>query len=296
MTGLSRVLCWMILSAVVRPCLAQGDDSAAMLAAMDAGRWVVGVAGWVDGDGNDSLVTNVNWAATSATWLSFGIGRSRSPADRADVSVSRLTAGVDHRFGAFGVRLDVGRWGDAAALESNDARASFYIQRERFRLGFAYKHRDIDVPFSITGPMGNTLRRSVDFGGDSFDVTLRVEVARDWSVFAAAAQYDYGRDLTLLPRVDRLNLLSASTLTLADSFIDTERAIGLERELGDKLINASFTVDRSAVDGSRYETFNAGLLFPVGNRLDLEVDIGRGRSDLVDSGTYVGVMLWIYGG
>ena len=70
----------------------------------------------------------------------------------------------------------------------------------------------------------------------------------------------------------------------------------VSKNAGDKLINASFTVDRSAVDGSRYETFNAGLLFPVGNRLDLEVDIGRGRSDLVDSGTYVGVMLWIYGG
>ncbi len=296
MSGLFRALCCTVLAAAALPCLAQTDGKTQALSSADAGRWVIGVAGRIDADSNDSLLASFDWGVSATTWLSFVAGYSRSPAERADVSATTLSAGIDHRFGEIGVKVGVGSWGDASALETRDVRTGVYWQRDRFRLGVNYKQRDIDVPFRVTGPLGNTLSRAVGFGGDSIGLSMRVDPASGWHVYATVADYDYDRDLTPLPRIDRLRFLSASTLTLANSFLANERTLGFERELGDKLLSVSLAADRSAVDGSKYETFNAGLLFPVGGRMDLEVDIGRGTSDLLDSATYVGLLLLIYGG
>ena len=102
-------------------------------------------------------------------------------------------------------------------------------------------------------------------------------------------------DLNLLPRISALNLLSTSTLTLANSFIDHERSIGVERELKRMLLNFSIATDRSAIDGSRFESFDAAVLIPLARRLDLEVNVGQGRSDLFDAGVYGGLLFLVYG-
>jgi hypothetical protein len=259
------------------------------------GSWVLGLAGQLDEESNDSVLASVNWAVTPSTWLTFAAGRSSSPADRAAVQADTIIAGVDHRFGLVGLGLEVERWGDSAALETADLRGSVYVERERFRVGVTHETRDIDIPFTLTGPLGGMLQRTATLGADNTRVDVRVSPAARWQLYMSATEHSYERDLSLLPRIDRLNWLSASTLTLANIFIDHERTIGVEREVGRTLLNVSFGRDRSAIDGSKFETLDAAVLFPVGARMDLEVNIGRGRSELLDAGVYGGALLLIYG-
>ena len=84
-------------------------------------------------------------------------------------------------------------------------------------------------------------------------------------------------------------------MTLANSFIDDERSLGAELALERSLLNFRFATDRSAIDGSRFETFDAAVLVPLGGRVDLEINVGRGRSDFFDAATYGGLLFLVYG-
>jgi hypothetical protein len=256
--------------------------------------WVLGVGAQVDEESNDSLLGTFNWGVGDGTWLSFSAGRSRSPAERANVDADTLVAGLDHSFGTVGVALELERWGDEDALETSQWRGSVYYEPERFRIGLAYEQRDIDIPFTIVGPLGARFSRTAELSSDSLGVDVRVQPADGWQIYFSATEHDYDRDLAPLPRIALLNLLSTSTLTLANSFIDHERRIGFDKELGSKLMTFTFTTDRSAIDGSQFDTFDAALLFPIGRRVDLEVNLGSGRSDLAHAGLYGGLLFLIY--
>jgi hypothetical protein len=253
------------------------------------------LAGQVDENSSDSLLATINWGVRPQTWLSFSAGRATSPADRADVEADTFVAAVDHRFDTVGFTLELERWGDSEALETDDLRGSIYFDRGRWRLALAYETRDLEIPFTLTGPLGNTLQRTAELSADSYAVDLRVSLAEQWRLFLGAAEHDYERGLNLIPRIDRLNLLSASTLTLANSFVDHERSVGIERDLGRSVLSVNFTTDRSAIDNSKFETLDAALLIPVGSRMDLELNLGRGRSDIADAGLFGGVLFLIYG-
>jgi hypothetical protein len=60
------------------------------------------------------------------------------------------------------------------------------------------------------------------------------------------------------------------------------------------LLNLRAATDRSAIDDSRLDTFDAALLLPIGRRADLEVNVGHGRSDLFESGLYGGLLFLVY--
>jgi hypothetical protein len=281
-----------ILAIVFAPLLLAAVAQAQPAEREQAGAWVLGVAGQRDDESNDSLFATLNWGVTKDTWLSFSAGRSS--ADLANVDADTLVASVDHRFGAIGVALELERWGDEDALETSDWRGSVYYEPERFRIGVAYEQRDIDIPFTIFGPFGGRLDRTAQLASDNVGVDVRVQPAEGWQIYFGATEYDYDRDLAPLPRIAQLNLLSTSTLTLANSFIDRERLIGFDRELGAKLLTITYTTDRSAIDDSKFDTLDAALLFPIGGRMDLEVNLGRGRSDLADAGVYGGIVLLVY--
>jgi hypothetical protein len=139
------------------------------------------------------------------------------------------------------------------------------------------------------------VRRTADVSADSKSVDARVALGERWQLYLAFTEHDYERNLNLLPRIESLSLLSASTLTLANSFLDHERSLAVERELGRTLLNVRIATDRSAIDDSKLETMEAAVLFPIGNRVDLEVNLGRGRSDFFDAGLYGGLLFLIYG-
>lgn len=259
------------------------------------GAWVLGFGAQADDESSDALLATVNWGVAPSTWLSFAAGRSSSPADRANVDADTLLVGVDHRFDNVGFTVELEQWGDADALETEDLAATVYFPRERWRIAFGYEARDIEIPFTIVGPLGRTIERKATVGAERYSLTARVALGSRWNLYLGAAEHDYERNLNLLPRIDSLNLLSASTLTLANSFLDDERSIGVERELGRMALNLRYATDHSAVDGSKLETFDVALLVPIGGRVDLEVNVGSGRSDYFDAGAYAGLLFLVYG-
>jgi len=264
-----------------------GDDA--------RGAWMLGLGAQVDEDDADSVLGTVYVGVGRRTWLTFAAGRSSSPADRADIEADTLLVGVDHRFDVVGFTLEAERWGDEGVLETMDLEGSVYFERERWRIGVGYESRDIEVPFTLTGPLGGTLSRTAEVSAESFSVAARVGVGEAWNLYFGLAEHDYERDLRVLPRIQSLSLLSTSTLTLANSFIDHERSFAVERELGPTTLNVRVATDRSAIDDSKLETIEANVLFPVGARVDLEVTVGRGRSDFFDAGVFGGLTLLLYG-
>jgi hypothetical protein len=99
-----------------------------------------------------------------------------------------------------------------------------------------------------------------------------------------------------LLRIDNLNWLDASTLPLAGSLLDHERWLAVERTFGNALLNVRFVTDSSALDGSDLDTLDVAALFPIGRRVDLQVNVGHGRSEFFDAGLYGGLLFLFYGG
>jgi hypothetical protein len=260
------------------------------------GSWMVGVGAQVDENSNDSVLATLNFGVGRTTWLSLAAGRSSSPADRADIEADTLVLGLDHRLPKVGFTLEAEDWGDSGVLETRDLAGSVYFDRDSWRVAFGYENRDIAIPFTVTGPLGNTIRRTFHTGADSYSLDARFALGEYWKLYLGVAEYDYERNLNAIPRIDSLNMLSTSTLTLANSFIDHERSIGAEREIGRSLFSMRFATDRSAIDGSKFDTYDFAVLVPLGARIDLEVNVGSGRSDFLDSGYYGGLLFLVYGG
>lgn len=259
------------------------------------GAWMLGLGAQVDEEESDSLLGTLYVGVGSSTWLTFVAGQSSSPADRADIDADTLAIGVDHKFEHVGFTVEAERWGDSDALETKDFSGSVYFDRERWRIGFGYQTRDIEIPFTATGPLGGTVRRSQQVSADSLSVDARFALAERWQVYLGLAEHDYERDLNVLPRVANLNLLSTSTLTLANSFLDHERYVAVDREFGQVSLNVRLATDRSAIDDSKFDTLEAAVSFPIGDRVDLEVNLGNGKSDIFDAGLYAGLRFLIYG-
>jgi hypothetical protein len=286
----ARVLLALFVAA--SSCAAAAQPSASSPAVRS---WMLGVGAQADEDGNESTLAALHWGVAPDSWLSFSAGRSASPADRADVEASTLAIDFDRRFDTVGFTLGAEQWGDSGVLETRDYGGSVYFDNERWRVGVGYQARDIEIPFTVTGPLGGTLQRSASLDAARYSLDVRAALGERWNLYLGIAEHDYERDLAALPRIERFNLLSGSTLTLAQSFIDHERSVGLEREFARVVLNLRAATDRSAVDGSKLDTIDAALLVPLGRRVDLEVNIGSGRSDLFDAGLYGGLLLLVYG-
>ncbi len=266
--------------------------------------WAVGIAAQVDDAASRSVLATLNLGLRERTWLSVGAGRSRSPSERADVSVRTAYAGIDHRFGVLGVLFQAGVWGAPDALESTEFRGGLYVQRDRFRIGYEREHRDMELTFTVVDPQGGTATRHLDLVGKADALRSRVQVADRWQLYLTARRYSYSRDLSVLPRIAQLNLLSYSPLTLAYGFIEAEHAMTFEWEQGGRLISFGASRGHSAVDRSRMHTVFGGVMLPVSRRMDVEVTLGHGRWGgtggamplAAGSSLYGGVLFLVYGG
>jgi hypothetical protein len=285
-----------IASFAVAAALVAADAGAQSEPPRDArGTWMLGIGAEVDDESSDSVLGTFNVGIAHSTWLSVATGRSSSPANRADIEAQTTVLGFDHRFESVGFTLEAERWGDSGVLETQDLAGSVYVDRDRWRLSLGYETRDIEIPFTLTGPLGGTVQRTAQVDANSYSFDARLAVGESWQLYLGVAEYDYERDLNVLPRISALNLLSTSTMTLANSFIDDERSIGAERTLERSTLNFRLATDRSAIDGSRFETLDAAVLVPIGGRVDLEISVGRGRSDFFDAATYAGLLFLVYG-
>ena len=286
-------LAWPLLTVTLGPAVGHAQEDPP-----EDGRagWLLGLGGQADEHDAHSLLATSYIAAGSRNWLTFAAGQSSSPTDDADIEASTLLVGIDHGFDKVGFTLEAERWGDSGALETTDFSGSVYFDRDRWRIGFGYEHRDIEIPFTITGPLGGTFHRTVDVSADGLSFDASVELGERWQLYAGFKEFDYERNLNVLPRIASLSWLSASTLTLANSFLDHDRWLSVERRFAQAtLLSVRAATDRSAIDGAQLDTIEAAVLFPIGRRLDLEVNLGHGGSDFFQSGMYGGLLLVIYG-
>ena len=103
-----------------------------------------------------SLYATSHVGVGSRTWLTFAGGKSSSPLESTDIEASTLLVDVDHRLDKVGFTLQAERWGDSGELETTDFSGSIYFDRDRWRVGFGYEHRNVEIPFTVTGPLGRT--------------------------------------------------------------------------------------------------------------------------------------------
>ena len=259
--------------------------------------WMLGLNAQADEHDARSLYATSYVGVGSRTWLTFAAGTSSSPIESTDIEASTLQVGVDHRFDKVGFAFQAERWGESGELETTDYSGSVYFDRERWRIGFGYELRNIEIPFTVTGPLGRTFSRTVDLDADGLSFDANVSLAERWRLYVGLEEFDYERDLTVLPRIAALNFLSASALTLANSFLDHDRFLAVERDLGAAtVLSLRLAKDKSAVDGAELETIEGAVLFPIGRRVELEVNLGHGSSDFFQAGYYGGLFFLIYGG
>jgi len=258
--------------------------------------WAIGIGAQMDAEGSSSTVASFDIAATESTWLRASGALGNSPNDRGDIKTRTLSAGIDQSFGSFGLTLDLQRWGDPDLVESDDVKGSVYFRGDVFTATLLAEHRELDVTFSITGPGGDFFSRTVGFSGDGWGLRVSAKPNEKWRFFAGGRKYDYSVNLAALPRIQIVDFLFSSTLTLANSLLDYEVSAGFERSFGDRSLSLTIARDRSAVDRTFLKSLDIGFLFPVGKRVDLEFSLGASDSQDFGSETFAGIYLFFYGG
>jgi hypothetical protein len=260
-----------------------------------AGLWMLGLLMQSDDESSQGSAVSFGYGVGESTWFSALLANSSSPAERADISANTFVLGIDHRFDKVGFSFELEDWGESGAVESEDIGASVYFFGDRYRVELGLEKRDIDFTFSL--PFGDrifTRKASFDADGWSFGVNVRASDAV--SVYYDYRDYDYSVNLRVLPRIDRLNLLNGSALTLANSLLSEVHTFGVDVAFGDKSLSLIFGEDTSAIDGTDLSSIGASLIFPVAPRIDLEISLGRSDSDFLEASNYGGIGILIYGG
>lgn len=215
---------WLVLAvlAAIQPSDAGLAQTAPPAAAGDgtARPWLLAVGAQRDEEANSSLLASISVPATEKTWFSASAGRSRATEGGADVLADLLELGVDHRFGLVGLSVAGQRWGDAGSLESSDWSGTVYFRTDRLRIGIELERRDIDVHFRVTDLLGRVHLRKASLEADGRGLSLMASATETLRFYAYAMDWDYSRNLRVLPLIERLNLLSTSALTLANGFVE----------------------------------------------------------------------------
>jgi hypothetical protein len=260
-----------------------------------AGLWMVGLLAQADDESSRGAAASFGYGIGESTWFSAVMKRSDSPAERADISADAFVLGVEHRFAHVGLSFELEDWGDSGALESADMAASVIFDLARFEIELGYEQRDIDITFGLAiGDRVFTRKAPFAAEGRSFGLLLRAsETVR---IFYDYRDYDYSRDLAVLPRIQALNRLSGSALTLANSLLSQAHTLAVDLDIGTKGLSLSWGEDISAVDGAELSSIGAALILPVARRIDLELSLGRSDSDALGSSAYAGLGILIYGG
>lgn len=274
--------------------LAQGI--AVPLPESDERIWMLAVSALRDADAYEHAFAHLFLGFSEDTWFTLSAGASRAPSSEVEVRARLVSLGVEHDFGPVGLGLSFEQWGDSDNLESEDWLGEIFFDGDNYRVGLIYEQRSIDVYFSGSGaPVATDLRR-FGFDADGLGIDWRYRLTSEWQVYGSLADYDFPRRLRVIPRADRLDLLSTSAVTLAYGFIDRYASVGVERTFGPKVLNLDLSQDRSAIGGQRLEGLAASILWPVAPRMDLEFMLGRSQASGFGSTTYGGLTVLIYGG
>lgn len=271
------------------------DQPETQQGAPNAGLWMIGLLAQADDESSRGAAASFGYGLGASTWLSALITNSSSPSDRANISADAFVFGLNHRFEHAGVSFELEDWGDSGAVESQDFAASVYFHGDRFEVDFGLERRNIDITFLL--PVGDRVfARKVPLDADGWSLGVMLRAGAAVRVYYDYRDYDYSRDLTVLPRIQEFSRLNGSALTLANSFLSEAHTLGVDVTFGDKALSLTLGEDTSAVDGTDLSSIGLALILPVAARVDLEFSLGRSDSDFFDSSTYAGIGILVYGG
>jgi hypothetical protein len=268
----------------------------APLTESDERTWMLALSALRDADAYEHTFAHFFLGFSDDTWFALSAGASRAPSKEDEVRARLVSLGIEHGFGPVGLGLSFEQWGDSGNLESRDWLGEIFFDGDNYRVGLTHEQRSIDVWFSGTGAPVATDFRRFGFDADGLGIDWRYRLSGQWQVYGSLADYDFPRGLRVIPRADRLDLLSTSAVTLAYGFIDRYASVGIERTFGAKLLNFDLSQDRSAIGGQRLNGLAASILWPVAPRMDLEFMLGQSKASGFESTTYGGLTLLIYGG
>jgi hypothetical protein len=214
----------------------------------DDAPWLLSLSALRDENAYEHAVAGFHLGVGADTWVSVTAGSSHAQSTTSDVRARLLAAVVEHDFGPVGISLGVESWGDSDNLEAQDLRGELFFSGDRYRFALLAERRDIDIYFSGSGAPRLTDLRRIGVDADALGLSARYRLSPEWQIYGAWMDYDYPSRMRVVPRADRLNLLSGSAVTLAYSFIDRYVTFGVERAFGQTLLNVDVGRDRSAID------------------------------------------------
>lgn len=247
-----------------------------------------------DDEGGLGVKLGLDYGVGDETWLTV-IGNYTSSSDQfADITTRSLSVGLEHSFGRFGISGDVSYWGDPDELDSTSFRGSFFYKAAGWRLALAAERRNVDVTFRFVNADDLRVQTTEDLEVDALGGRLSYSGDHPWSFHLGHTDYDYSRDPRLLNFLFRFSLLSASGLTLANSFLEYSNTAGVEYAFGDRAVFLELNADKGAVDELRIHTYSVGLLTPIAQRWDVEFRLGVADTEGLGSSPFGGVTFFLY--
>jgi hypothetical protein len=265
-------------------------------------------------EGSYAAQIGADFALGYANRLAFDLGYSHSPLALANLSTYRGGIGFDHDFDPVGITLGYQYWGDRDRIESHALRGSIYFHKGLGRVAFTYEHKNIDLAFDVPagargfvansrsatsqgyGFSGRLNTEQVDFYVNGMNYDYDVELARLGSLIDIS-RVPPGQRAELLGRINgflfNLGRLNASSLTLANSFLDYNVAAGVDIPIREHALNVELARDAAATDGLVLDTVSVGFTQAAGN-FDIEYRLGASKGDNVESSFFGGVTLYWY--
>ena len=259
---------------------------------VSAAGYVLGVG--AEGDSADGRAFSAfgDFGLSENTWLSVTGTMAETPGIIRDNDTQLGRVALDHFMDPVGVRIGGGYWGNADILDSRDMTASVYIRGNGSSLSIDYEKRQFEFDLQSDLLRG----RTVDFDADGWGLSSRLAFGERVSMFLSGMAYDYSRNLRIQPDIDVLAFVSNSRLSMINNLIDDRFTGGLEYRFGLKSVDITAGRWKTAVDGSRINSYSVGFLTPVGDRYDLEFRLSLDESDSYGRTTAFSVFLYYFGG
>lgn len=276
------------VSRLLLVCLVTGGD------ALAAG-YVLGLGAAADTEDAFAVTVFGDFEIREDTWVFGTYGSTETNALIEGFQTDFYDVGIDHYFEPVGIRLSGAYWGDSDILDSSDVRASLYYRDDIASFALDYERRNFDF---IWETLFTRERRQVEFHGDGWGMTNRIQFSDRFTFRLSGMHYEYSRKISLDPdiNVDVLRFLSASRLSLINSLIDYRVNAGLEYRFGLKSVDVSVGTWKTAFDQSKIDSYQVGFLTPMTDRTDIEFRLSFDDSENFGGTTALTVYLYYFGG
>ena len=246
-----------------------------------------------DRDGGLGVRTGIDYGIGEKTWLT-AIGTYTDLSDEFyDISTRSLDVGIEHTFGRLGIAGNVSYWGDPDELDSTSLRGSVFYRAGQWRFAVSGEQRNVDVVFRFTNDSDVRVERTEELIVDALGGSIGYS-GDPWSVRLGHTSYDYSRNPQALNFLFRFSLLSASGLTLANSFLEYRTWTSLDYNFGDRGLMLELSSDKGAVDQLRTNTVMLGYYMPIANRWDMEFQLGLADTEVFGSALFGGVTFFLF--